>query len=279
MTCNERDLHRTPDAVEAVALVTTPVSTFAGRILLTRASGFFFRRDEALHLVTSRHVLSDEPNGHAPDRIELLVHTDPQDLSRHIVLSCLLFENGKAAWRQARDAAGGIDVAVLRIDQSVLPKGALLRCLTPGHLLKDLHLAEIGAPLVLLGYPLGFHDTVHHLPVARHAIISSAFGIRFQRQGYFLTDGRTHRGSSGSPVLMKVSADDDEMPWKLLGVHSSRMDIGGRDAVQDESLGLNCAWYADILMALTSGEDREGPEPVRDGAEAATPLGEAVPLP
>jgi hypothetical protein len=25
----------------------------------------------------------------------------------------------------------------------------------------------------------------------------------------------------------------------------------GRDAEQDESLGLNCAWYADILLTLT----------------------------
>ena len=106
---------------------------------------------------------------------------------------------------------------------------------------------------MLLGFPLGFHDTVHHLPVARHAIISSAFGVRFQRQGYFLTDGRAHRGSSGGPVLMRSPADDPDMPWKLLGVHSSRMDMGGRDVNSDESLGLNCAWYADILMTLTSG--------------------------
>ena len=36
-----------------------------------------------------------------------------------------------------------------------------------------------------------------------------------------------------------------------LGVHSARMDMGNRDRVQDESLGLNCAWYADILLTLT----------------------------
>jgi hypothetical protein len=36
------------------------------------------------------------------------------------------------------------------------------------------------------------------------------------------------------------------MPWLLLGVHSARMDMGGRE-LQDEDLGLNCAWYADFL--------------------------------
>jgi hypothetical protein len=27
--------------------------------------------------------------------------------------------------------------------------------------------------------------------------------------------------------------------------------MGNRNAVEDESLGLNCAWYADILNTLT----------------------------
>jgi hypothetical protein len=31
--------------------------------------------------------------------------------------------------------------------------------------------------------PLGFFDTRHHLPVVRHAIIASSFGIRFQGEG------------------------------------------------------------------------------------------------
>ncbi|MCU0929769.1 MAG: serine protease, partial [Burkholderiaceae bacterium] len=29
------------------------------------------------------------------------------------------------------------------------------------------------------------------------------------------------------------------------------MDMLTRDTLQDESLGLNCTWYADILMTLT----------------------------
>lgn len=44
----------------------------------------------------------------------------------------------------------------------------------------------------------------------------------------------------------------DDLPWMLLGVHSARMDPGTRNAVLDEALGLNCAWYADILLTLTS---------------------------
>ena len=43
----------------------------------------------------------------------------------------------------------------------------------------------------------------------------------------------------------------DYLPWILLGVHSSRLDVGTRDLELDEALGLNCVWYADILLTLT----------------------------
>ena len=46
-------------------------------------------------------------------------------------------------------------------------------------------------------------------------------------------------------------AQDGGLPWKLLGVHSARIDAGTRDPDLDEALGLNCAWYADILLTLT----------------------------
>ena len=86
------------------------------------------------------------------------------------------------------------------------------------------------------------------------------FGVRFQGQGYFLTDARTHSGTSGAPVVMRAQAPGDgELPWKLLGVHSARMDMLTRDRQQDESLGLNCAWYADILMTLTEDEGAAPP--------------------
>jgi hypothetical protein len=91
--------------------------------------------------------------------------------------------------------------------------------------------------------------------VARQAIIASSFGLRFEGQGYFLTDARVHRGASGAPVVMRVLEEDPaqgDLPWMLLGVHSARLDVGTRDLTLDESLGLNCAWYANILLTLTA---------------------------
>ncbi|NML17138.1 S1 family peptidase [Azohydromonas caseinilytica] len=239
---------------EPILLSAARISTFDGQRPLTGASGFFFERDGALYLVTSRHVLLDEPSQHFPDRIEVELHTDPDNLTRSTGLSMLLYREGKSMWRDGKDGGGEIDVAVLEVDRTVLPQGCVLQAFTPAHLPVAGDAIEVGAALLVVGFPLGFHDLLHHLPVVRQAVIASSYGMRFQGKGYFLTDARTHRGTSGAPVLMRdpgATAAGQPLPWKLLGVHSSRMDIAGRDQTQDEALGLNCAWYADILMTLT----------------------------
>ena len=232
----------------------TRVLTFSGERGLTSASGFFFERDDRLFLVTSRHVLFDAASGHSPDRIEIQLHTDPRDLTRQATLSILLHEHGLAVWHQARDSGGEVDVAALALDRSAMPAGCVVQPFGPEHLAASFDLFEVGDRLAIPGFPLGFFDTVHHLPVVRQASIASSFGVRFQGQGYFLTDGRMHRGSSGSPVLARVEPATAERPrWCLLGVHSSRLDMATRDVELDESLGLNCAWYADVLLTLTAG--------------------------
>jgi V8-like Glu-specific endopeptidase len=239
--------------IESLLLTTARVSTFFGTQALTVASGFFFQRDEHLFLITNRHVLIDPPTGHLPDRIEIEVHTDANNLTQAIALSVLLYRDGRATWRQGRDGAGDIDVAVLELDQAALPAGDVLRAFTPAHLQLRLQEVKVGTPLLVVGFPLGFHDTLHHLPVVRQAVIASSFGLRFQGQGYFLTDARTHHGTSGAPVVMHDDGGDAELPWKLLGVHSARLEMVGRSQQVEESLGLNCAWYADILLTLTAG--------------------------
>jgi S1-C subfamily serine protease len=242
--------------IESILLSTVRVATFEESAPLTNASGFFFERDGRLFLVTSRHVVFDEPTKHYPNRLEIELHTDPTNIARTSGFSIPLYRERKSAWRQGKDSAGAIDVAVIEIDRAALPPNATFYCFTPAHLLDMQETLEIGTPVLIVGFPLGFHDALHRIPVARHAIISSSFGLRFQGEGYFLTDARTHRGSSGAPVILRIDQPDtalSELPWKLLGIHSSRVDIKTREADEDEALGLNTAWYADILLTLTAG--------------------------
>ncbi|MDR7271481.1 hypothetical protein J2X20_004149 [Pelomonas saccharophila] len=254
-------------APDPLLLAIVRIGTFAGKRALTGASGFFFRREQRLYLVTSRHVFIDEEADHHPDRVELELHADAGNLADAIVLSALLYRDGRANWRQGRDDAGGIDVAVLEIDVAALPGSVQLTAFTLESLPGKSDEVPLGQAVLIPGFPLGFHDDLHHLPVVRHGAIASPYGWRFQGQGWFLTDARTHRGISGAPVVMRAPGRKP-LPWLLVGIHSTRFDIGNRDLAADESLGLNAAWYPDILATLTDPSPRREPAS-RPAAKAA----------
>jgi len=243
-----------PATVDALLLTTTRITTFAGDQFLTGASGFFYRRGDRLFLVSNRHVFDDPGSGHSPDRLEIEVHTNPEDLADHVVVSVPLYRDGLRRWREARDASGAVDIAAIDLSAGILPVDALLQAFDKTHLEGRDEVVAIGDALTIVGFPLGFDDTIHHLAVAQSACIASAYGIRFRRLGCFLTDARTHRGSSGSPVVRRRVNGHSAVPapsWQLLGVHSTRMENRAIDQARDESPTLNRAWYADVLETLT----------------------------
>ena len=240
--------------IESLLLAVTRVTTRLGDADLTGATGFFFERDGRLFLVTARHVVLDEASGHRPDRLLIELHVDPEDVARTADFAIPLYRQGRPDWRQTADAGDDVDVVALEIDRAALPDTLAIRPFNAAHLLQHLDEIEVGTPVLIVGFPLGFHDALHRLPVARQAVIASAFGMRFQGHGYFLTDARTHRGTSGAPVVSRDASrpsDREELAWRLLGVHSSRLDMSHRDLHEDGHLDLNCAWYADVLLQLT----------------------------
>lgn len=241
--------------IDRILLTTPRIYTFVGNTQLTNATGFFFARNDRLFLATSRHVLIDKPSSHYPDRIEIDLHVDENNLAHCVRYSLNLYSQGQSLWRQGEDSGGEIDVALIEVNKSYLPVEAIYASFGVADLQPVDVPVEVGTPLLIVGFPLGFHDTLHHMPVVRGAVLASSYGLRFQGQGYFLSDGRTHRGSSGAPVILRKSEKNGDanetMPWILLGVHSARLDMGSRDIEVDEALGLNCAWYADILLTLS----------------------------
>lgn len=240
-----------PPGVEPLLLSCTQVATFVGPEALTAASGFFFQRGAHLYLITSRHVLLDLSADHRPQRIEFTLHAAGADLTQHHRVSLPLYDNGMPLWRQVGDSGGDVDVAALEIPSMAMPRHAQFSAFTARHIQVQMHAVRVGQPLLVVGFPLGFHDTLHHLPVVRGAVVASAFGVPFQGQGCFVTDAPMHRGSSGAPVVRHDPDGDTGLPWQLLGVHASRMNMAPRDTLQDASLGLNLAWYSDVLLTLT----------------------------
>ena len=133
--------------IESLLLTSSRVYTFEQQRLLTNASGFFFERDTRLFLVTSRHVVIDEQSKHFPDRIEIELHVDPNNVAQSTGFSMPLYRQGKSVWRQATDAAGGIDVAVLEIERDALPATTVYRAFTPEHVPSPAEQVEVGTTL------------------------------------------------------------------------------------------------------------------------------------
>ncbi|MET1084707.1 MAG: hypothetical protein ABWY12_16925 [Burkholderiales bacterium] len=100
----------------------TRVTTMVGQQHLTNATGFFFERDGRLFLVTSRHVVLDEASDHRPDRLEIELHVAPENVAMTRQFSIPLYRDRKSIWREARDAAGAIDVVALELERSALPE-------------------------------------------------------------------------------------------------------------------------------------------------------------
>ncbi len=256
---------------ESLLLAVTRVTTLneVGE-RMTNATGFFYEQDEFLFLVTNRHVVLSEETGHRPHRLSIELHVDSDNIAATSDFSIPLYDADEPVWHQTSDATGLIDVVAIKLDRDALPETLVYEAFTPAHLVQPYDRIEVGTSLLIVGFPLGFHDSLHHLPVARQAVVASAFGLRFQGNGYFLTDARLHRGTSGAPVVAAVSPTlkrVGSLSWMLLGIHAARLDVGEPDPAQDERLGLNCAWYADVLVPLAQSqtveeETVEVPQPV-----------------
>ena len=81
----------------------------------------------------------------------------------------------------------------------------------------------------LLGYPYGFYDQKHYLPVWKTGHVASEPAVDFEGRPVFLVDVSAFPGMSGSPVLAVANGiyetEDGSMRsgriWKLLGIFSA----------------------------------------------------------
>jgi hypothetical protein len=163
--------------IDTILLTAARICTFVQQRALTNASGFFFERGGRLFLVTSRHVMLDKPSRHFPDRLEIELHIDPDNMAGSTGFSIPLYRGGKSLWRQGLDKAGDIDVAVIEIERCRAPGDARSIAPSPRHTCPARSTRSRSAVLACWwsGFPLGFHDTLHHMPVVRQAVIASSY--------------------------------------------------------------------------------------------------------
>jgi hypothetical protein len=243
------------NTIDKMFLRVAKVQTFVNGQPLTNATGCFYMHEDFLYLITARHVVINETVEHHPDYLQVSLHSDESDLQQRADLWIPLYVDGVPQWYQHPRYGGGVDIVAVAInDPYVLSRNFLVTFCRDDILNMD-QVMPLGQDVLILGFPLGFHDTLHNLPIVRSATIASSFSHPFKGEPYFLTDARLHRGMSGAPVIVKApgragSVPDREPGWWLLGIHSSSLDVSDRDPIQDERLALNSAWYASLIPEM-----------------------------
>lgn len=237
--------------IDRMYLRVAKIVAFADGQTLANATGFFYLHNDFLYLITARHIVTNEAAQYVPDRLQVSLHCNSLNPQLRANLSIPLYKNGVPQWYQHPQLSADVDIIAVPINDPHVLNNHLLVTFCCDDIVDTDELMPLGQDVRILGYPLGFHDTLHNLPIVRTAAIASSFAHPFKGESYFLTDARLHRGMSGSPVIyFQEESRLRGATWRLLGIHSSSLDVSDRDPVQDRPLDLNTAWYASLLPKI-----------------------------
>lgn len=220
------------------------------------ATGFFFRDSGVKYLATNRHVVIDEEEDHFPEKLVVTLHLDRNDLTKNCEVQLALYNENNPLWLQHPHYEENLcDVVLLPLNENTLT-GDNLPFFNSSSIIfigsEIINKREINSfgSVVIVGYPLGFYDELHNLPVYRKASIASCYGIDFSGQPYFLVDANLHPGTSGSPVVNShhtlFREGERKEGYVLFGIHSAE------HIVDQDPLGLNVVWYAHLLEEIAA---------------------------
>ena len=248
--------------LDPASLMTTPIVLMDGSRRISQGTGFFFAsttadgKADTVFLVTNYHVVT----GHAPlstqpktgDRIWFVLHEDPGDLTRVRPVELPLYDrDGGPVW-VTNEAHPAADIVLVPLAPRVYAGLAPL-VFTEAHTRTDIKIRPTSGA-TLLGYPFGFYDQKHFLPVWKTGHVASEPNVDFEGKPAFLVDVSAFPGMSGSPVLAVANgvyeAEDGTLRsgrlWRLLGVFSSMPVAGERET----NLQLGYVWKAALIADL-----------------------------
>lgn len=221
------------------------------------ATGFFYLREDNLYFVTNRHVVLDEAKGITAESLRVRLHADPNNLTKNVEREIPLYNAGQPLWFvHPNYAKSKIDIAIVKLDKTALTVGTYIKALEASNFLPERFMMNPGEDVMAIGFPRGFSDSKHNLPLIRNALVSSAYGIDFDETPMFLVDANLYPGMSGSPVLTRPKNIWPDMegnthmltgsPTYFLGVFSATISTRGA-ASQNEALGLGTVWYGKLI--------------------------------
>lgn len=265
-----------PADLEPASLMTTPVLLMSGARAVSQGTGFFFAsttidgKPDTVFLVTNYHVVTGRPpltpGPRAGDRIRFILHENPAELTRVRQIELPLYDQrGDPLW-VVSDAVPKADVVLVPVPADAYRDISLL-VFTEAHTRGDIRIRP-SSGATLLGYPYGFYDESHFLPVWKTGHVASEPSVDFNDLPTFLVDVSAFPGMSGSPVLAVANgiyeSEDGAMRsgrvLKLLGIFSAMpvvrekkpADVNGLNETQttEINLQLGYVWKAALIADM-----------------------------
>lgn len=225
--------------MDGILRTTTPIKYPGYELRDTHSTGFFYRTNHDLYLVTARHCLfqsrHEEDGPFKPDEISIRI----RDKSKHDVTRSerikLYDDEGNKNWIEPH--YHHVDIAALPLDFSIREVGSTaFGTALFGKSYSPDEITGPGQSAIVAGYPILERDT--YAPVLRNALISTALNVDFDSQPYFLIDSQLHEGTSGSPVIVHYVDRLELDRFTVIGVHSGRYDLN-----VEGSENLNRVWF------------------------------------
>lgn len=170
-----------------------------GQNIQGTATGFFFEHNNETFIITNRHVVEYARKGKDP-KLVFNLHTNGTDLSQLKLVELPLKVDNSFVWKEDEDAE--IDVVAIPVEKNLI-SASIINAFTEKDCPPRGIELPVGMDLLVIGFPRGFTDKKHYLPIAKNCIISTPSEIRFEDKPFFLIDGKLFPGMSGSPVVTK----------------------------------------------------------------------------
>lgn len=225
------------------------------------ATGFFFRNGSRRYLVTNRHVIVHEDSNFYPDNILIRVHASRDSNVPNRDISIPLYgPDHQRRWLEHGNH--NIDVVAIPINAYIQPEDNI-EYFCPDDLPPSNLIIGVQENCMVIGYPRGFYDDTHNLPVYRLATIASAYGVSFRGNRYFLVDATLLEGTSGSPVILPSGLATRTIDittgtvTTTIGAHAPNRLLGINSGGYIELEGLNRVWYANLITEIISYDDSD----------------------
>lgn len=265
--------------VHTLSLATTLIKLKLKGKHISSGTGFFYADTvkNILYLATNYHVVTGvPPQDQITKQGDSIEFTLKAKDGGTIVLTESLFHNGRKKWLQHptdRDA----DLILLPLNQERF-LNADISVITKDSVIKDV-LIQPSSPVVLIGYPYEYHDSINHLPIWKTGSIASEPEYDFDGKKVIIVDISAFPGMSGSPALFashggfqtksgNISVGGG-MHLHFLGIFASMQTMNsdlflqevassaGYKVTHNESLQLGTIWKSSLLNDIADAFDAE----------------------